>query len=688
MLSKQEIGDVLGNELDAAIQAARSADGGRNELALAYYDGRLPTNDDDEGDRTRGAVSLDVADMVEAVYAQLAPAIEDVGGVEFEAMSAADEPDAQRETAIVRAMLMDGYLGTGGFVALTEAIKNALLMRKGVLALWIDRTETHTPEKWEAVPVAGLEQILQPTVPGQRVEKVDITPDDEAREASEAGDDEQFMRVSLTRVDVDKRLCMGAIAPEDYVTSSLLDRDANAARFCADRVVTTRAALMAQGFDEADVAKLKRHDPTNYELYIDRTQGASTARSDAAQTATETVEVWRCYAMLGETPTAVRAERYRVWFAREGRVVLGDPERVGRVCYSVGNVKIYPHRLDGVSLFDSMGEIQELKSRALRNWEENLHKVNRPRLGVDESLVNLADARDATIDVIRVKGPNGLQAIPTVDAGPSVAAFLAYCDQARSERGGASLDMQSSAMQMASNQTAQGIERQYSVKEQLAAVMARTFAETAIRGAYLVAHYLLRTQWGGMVSAKLSGEWAEVDPAKWRVRSGVTVRVGQSKTQRAEKSMALSQVMAWQTQAMQAGKAGVLTDDKKLFNAAFDWIGAQQLRQPERYITDPSSPGAQQAAQGQAQQQAAARTAQGDAARAALMLEKYKIDSGTLADMVAQLAKLGIEEAKLTQDTLAIDEAQAVAGASAGMAAQGAKGAEAAGAPTQPGEAS
>ena len=46
---------------------------------------------------------------------------------------------------------------------------------------------------------------------------------------------------------------------------------------------------------------------------------------------------------------------------------------------------LYPHRLDGVSLFDRLGEVQEIKTRALRDWIENSRKVNRPRLGVDES---------------------------------------------------------------------------------------------------------------------------------------------------------------------------------------------------------------------------------------------------------------------------------------------------------------
>lgn len=670
---KSEIAEIIGAELEAAIAAAVAADGigtgSRYQMALAFYDGSMPENDDDNDDPHREAVSLDVGDMVEAVFAQLAPSLRDAGGVEFEATGPDDEQQAQKETAIIRAMLLEGQASEGGFVAFTEAIKDALLMRRGALGLWIDRKETRTPEEWRAVPELSVGEISAPNRPGQRIEALSIKPDEEAME--ERPNDGELYRVTFDRVDVDKRLAVGAIAPENFVSSSLEERDPDKVRFCADRMVTTRAALVAQGFAEADVAKLKKHDPADYDLYIERTPTASEEAMKAAQFATECVEVWRCYALLSKSKDSPAAERFRVYFGRDGRVILGEPERVGRVCYALGQTMLYPHRMDGVSLFDRIGEVQELKTAALRGWVENLHKVNRPRLGVDETLANLADARDATQDIIRIKGPGALIPIPSLDAGPSVLAFLQYQDQCRSERGGASLDLQTSSAQIATNQTASGIERQYSVKEQLAATMARTFAETAIRGAFLVAHYLLRTSWGGPLATKIGGEWQQADPAQWPVRSGMRVSAAESRSDKQAKAAALAAVMQAQTAWMQTGKGGILADDSKLFNAAHDWLTASQLQSPERYLIDPSSKQAAQARQAQQQQQAAAMQAQGDAARAALMLEKYKTDTDALTKMIEQIVKASIEEAKLTLSPAPLDEAEAAAGAVGESAAAG-----------------
>jgi hypothetical protein len=434
---------------------------------------------------------------------------------------------------------------------------------------------------------------------------------------------------------------------------------------------------VAAGHDEKEVAALPACDPTTYDAYLSRSKAQD--YTDAAQKSTEYVEVWRCYPMLAERADGIRAERYKVLYSRAAGKVLGKPERVGMVCYALGQVMIFPHRQDGISLFDKLGEVQELKSLALRQWGENLTRLARPRLGIDETLANMADAMDATKDLIRVKGPNALTPMPVLDAGPSAMAFLDYQDRIRTERGGASLDMQSATAQIATNQTASGIERQFSVKEQLAAMMARTFAETALRGMYRAAHYLLRTQWGGTIDAKLGGKWVKVNPSQWPARSGMTVRVGQSHTERLRKVQSLGMVMQAQAGFVQAGKEGELVDNSKIYNAACDWIAAAQLQYPERYLIDPSTPEAQQAQQGKAQAAQQQQAQQAGLFRAQMMLEKYKVDIGALTDMIGQIVKAAIEEAKLTLSPLPVQQAQMAAGAVGAEASDDANNAEAAG---------
>ena len=552
--------------------------------------------------------------------------------------------------------------------------------------LWIDRIETREPEQWERVPELAVAQIVAPNQPSQRIESLTIEPDEDASADEKEKAQGELYTVKLDRVNVEKRLCIACVPRENFVVSALAERDVNKDRFVADRMVTTKARLVSEGFDKGKVRALKRHDPTSYELHMHRNDGLDEPASQAAQEATETVEVWRCYPLLALGRDDIEAKRYRVYYSRDSKVILAKPEPVGRVCYAVGNVMLYPHRMDGVSLYDRIGEVQEIKTRALRNWIENTNKVNRPRLGVDESLANLADAQDATSDIIRVKGPNALIPVPVIDAGPSLNALMNFMDKARSERGGAALDMQASATtQIASNQTAQGIERQYSVKEQLAAIMARTFGETALRSAFQIAHYLLRTQWGDTLSVKVDGQWVQVDPSKWRARNGVRVRIGQSDSQRAKRMVALDNVLQKQIAAMTQGMDGVLTDASRLYNTVYDWTSTAMLPGPERYWIDPKSPQAQQAGQRKQQQTMANMQSQADGMRAALMLEKYKVDSKAFTDLVETMVKAAIEEAKLTLMPEPIQEAGEVAEMGAGAAASQATQAIEAGAPAPQG---
>jgi hypothetical protein len=695
MLDNDTIAEILDKELANALAIDRSLDGGSRQMAVDYYLGSLPGNDtvqprvlgsglDDNvlgdgspvaDDPNRAAVSLDVADMTEAVIAQLLPALEAPGAIEFEAMGPDDEVQAQQESAIVRSVLMEGRAGEGGFVALSEGVKDALLMRTAVFALWVDRKETRTPEEWEAVPSLAVGGLIEPNQQGQRVEGVSLERDEEAEQGA-VGEAGELYRVKLTRVDVDKRLALAAVPRESFVTSNAETRDANMARFCADRMLLSRSDWVAEGLPEAELKELPPWVETGDEGYIERSRVASwsEASQKAAQTATEMIELWRCYVVLADGKEKVTGRRYRVFYSRAAKQVIGKPEQVGRVCYALGVVTIFPHRLEGVSLWDSIGEIQELKTKGLRNWTENLHRVNRPRIAVDENLVNLADAQDATQDIVRMRGPNGIMPVPCIDAGPSVMGFLQFCDQARSERGGASLDMQASAMQIASNQTAQGIERQYSTKEARAAMMARTFAETAMRQVWLSAHYLLRTQWGGAIEAKVGGEWQTADPSKWRARSGVVVHVGESRTQAAQRGGALQGVMTAQSALAQAGKGGgILTDDTRGYNALMDWCYANNLRAPERYFIDPASQPSQQAQQAAQQGAQQAQAQQAELMRAQMMLEKYKTDQKSLTDLIGTLVKAAIEEAKLTLMPDPIEEAQMIAGQAAGEANQAQK---------------
>jgi len=185
--------------------------------------------------------------------------------------------------------------------------------------------------------------------------------------------------------------------------------------------------------------------------------------------------------------------------------------------------------------------------------------------------------------------------------------FLNYMDQVRSERGGASLDLQSAQLQLAGD-TAHGIERQYTSKEQLSQLMTRTLAETLLRQTFLLIHETLRRDFPQTAQLPIGGQFVSYEPGTWKFRRRLTITAGMTAGERRDRRVALEGVLAQQEKLNGAGFGnGILVDLPTYQSTLLDWTAAGGVPNPRRYWIDPrseASRAAQQAAQAQAAQDA------------------------------------------------------------------------------------
>ena len=109
------------------------------EAALKYYHQRK------RGDEVKGraaVVSGDVSAMVDATLAQMMDAFSSSRIVDFDPLGPEDEEQAQLESDVVQFYVMGRE---NGFLQLQTAIKEALLMRNGVVKTEaVDKTERRT----------------------------------------------------------------------------------------------------------------------------------------------------------------------------------------------------------------------------------------------------------------------------------------------------------------------------------------------------------------------------------------------------------------------------------------------------------------------------------------------------------------------------------------------------------------
>jgi hypothetical protein len=474
----------------------------------------------------------------------------------------------------------------------------------------------------------------------------------------------RMMKITRTQ----RRMCVAAVDP----TAIVFESDWNSVfldgiRFLAERSYPTRSDLLEEGYSRAAVDRctaygLQPEAPDTVARY-QRPGGSSTSPMNSISNlpwAVQPVEVYECYYRYDSDGDGI-AELHWILLGG-GNEILRD-DIVDFIPYATGTPFLQPHQLNGLGLFDKLASVQDIKTATLRKWLNNLEAANNARVGVNERTVNLDDVVNTRPGgVVRVKGSPAteMSPFPIVDTGQSSMMLLAYADRMRSDRGGASLDLQTAAAQAGPNASGVAIDREYSAKEQLAAMACRTLAETLIRSTYAIVHRGLRTWFQTEVSARVAGKFVKSNPQSWVERDRVNVKSGLSVGERSMKKVALEQVLAQQQTILQAGLAGQLTDTQGVYRAQMDWSRAAALDNAERYFIDPATPEAQQAkqaadaaaAQAQAetmevQKQIATAQQQVEAMKSAI--DKYKADTDSSFKYFDAVLGAQVETMKLNQ---------------------------------------
>ena len=628
-VTKAELVSLLRQEIIQADGWGSSDLAALRERALGYYFGELP------GPEPKGrsvAVSTDVADMVEAVVAQILPGFSGDNVVEFEPMSEEDIEQAQRESDIVNDVILEQ---NRGYVFFQEALRDALLLRNG----WTEcYSEQYAEVSQKSMPGQIDGDALASLIAHMEEQKGVVSVEAEF----DADDQKTRFKITVSK----KRLCVGSVDPTEMLfesgwSSVFLD----GIRFVAKRRFPTRSDLLEAGYSRKVVDALPAGEvvePTPGDVTARYSRPGGTVTGPAAQpsnmpAAVQPIETYTCYYRYDGDGDGV-AELHRIVLAG-GSSVLED-EVVEFIPFATGTPFLQPHQLNGLGLYDKLYTVQDIKTAGLRRWLNNLEAANNSRVAVDERAVNMDDAMNTRPGgIVRVKGSPAAAVLPfpIVDTGQSALALLGYADKMRSERGGASLDLQSAEAQIA-GETAHGTERQYSSREQLAAMACRTLAETLVRGTYAIVHKGLRAWFDEPVSVRRRGQFVSSDPSEWSERHRINIKSGLSIGERVQKKAALEGVMAQQEKILASGLEGQLTTMEQIYHSQLDWTRAAQLDNGERYFTNPKSPGAQKAkaaadqsaaavAQQQSELQKEIATGQKQVEAIKSAIDKYKADT-------------------------------------------------------------
>lgn len=628
------------------------------ERALDYYLMR-PNGTEVAGRST--AVSGDVSAMVDSSLAAMMEAFSDEHIVELDSLGPEDEDQAQLESDALSYYVMSQ---AGGRWQLAQAIKEVLRLRNGWMKVWVEEERRPKIEEYRNVTPEALLELTER--PGLEVTILKYDPTD------------GYLKTRT--VTVRKRFCAEAVSPGNIVYPKAYDgcdfRALQAIPIIAERHIDTRSHLIAIGFDRAAVERIPEYRSDRNPTEAARNPRRDSSLTPGLDTASQLVEWWECYVLVDSGYGL--AERRKVC-CDAGFRELFQKQPANLVPYATGQCFIAPHRLTGVSLWDKLRQTQDINTDLTRALLDNVQATTRNRIAYLDGKANVDDIGDGRVNgAIRVKASVGRVtdavmpfAVPDTSAG--IREAIQFMRNVRTELGGASLDMQAGELQMTKQVGSMGLDRAFSVAEQLAAHMTQNVADTLIRSVFLLAHATLREHYAEPIPIKRGGRWAYSTPAEWPERECVTIKVGMSPGERTRQQASLDKLLQVHLQLEQLGMGGILTNLEGFYSLLTDWSRVSGIDHPERYFIDPQSEASVQAQKGKAMASQKREAEQKGLITEAVQIEKIKVaadkydgDADRAVDVWSKKVDAKIEYAKLGQEA-DIKEAELVAPHAADM---------------------
>ena len=610
---------VISDELSQAEQALDF------QTPLDYYIGN-PRGDECEG-RSQ-VISTDVADSIEWIMPQVMKSFTQNNEIViFDPLGPGDELQAELESQYVYEILMKE---NDGFINLHQMVKDALMQNNGFLKVWY---EEHTNDK--TISYTGIsEEQLGYIAADPSIEILNLK---ESVAPGPNGQPQTVYKLKIRQNSKHGRIRIESVAPEDFrVNPDHNSINMDEARFTAHLMEKTVSDLREEGVSEDIIQKLKEEnygDSDNYRLYA---QGETSQESDTDDDSQDIVSIAECYLFADIDDDGI-SERVKVTVGGHSTpTVLIDKEEVDCFPWIATTPILMSHKWRGMSIYDRLKQIQDIKTSLLRNLLDNIYLQNNQRNAVLENQVTMSDLMlSRPGGVVRVKNIDAIKPLPTPLIGDAAFNMLNYMDTIRAGRSGVSPEGELQQKDIGERVGSQGLQRLMNAKEELVGLIIRIFAETAIKPLCYKIRDLCTKHMDAVRDFRFRGQWVKVAPSQWSDRIRSTVRVGTGTGNHQMMLMSLEKVIQFQAAKLQE-PGQTLVNPVTQFKAIDDFCKFSGLNSAVGYFVDPSSPQGQQFAQ-QVKQQQQMQQQQNLQQQAALMQLQVKLADAEMGKARAQM---------------------------------------------------
>ena len=629
-------------------------------IALDRYHGR-PYGNEMEG--RSSVVSKDLSEAIDwAMPAIMRIFTNGKTVATFDPVGPEDEQQAELETAYVNQVVMKD---NPGWLVLHDAIKDTLLLKNGYVKHYWDETEKVESVEYQGLVIEEVQKLFGDLAADGCEVKI-MGQDESVIQGPQGPITVYDLKLNITRKE--GKVFLEAVPCEEIRVSRKCRGSLQDSPFVEHVTVKTRSDLIEMGMDRDFVDQLPAYVQSNYgnaqaisrdSVADESSQYLGNSVNDRSM---DEIEYCEAYVKVDWDGDGVAELRRVVTVGKQ--IPDGDEwnKAIPEVAITGFTAKRVPHRHVGESLYDDLGDLQEIKTTMLRQLFDNIYLVNNAQTAVNER-VNLNDFMTSLPGGIkRIEGVEPVDgSFRTIDTPPiaqNILPVIDYIDGIKESRTGITKASAGLDPDTLSNVTKGAFLENMNRASQKVEMITRMICETGVRELILRVHSLLTRYQDKQRLIRMAGKFIPINPQGWRERTDVTVNVGLGTGNEEDKQRKL--MLVAQLQRDMLAPAGMV--DPKQAHALFvDIAKTLGFDSPDKFAMNPDSPEFQQK-QSQPQPDPAIQLEQvkqqgqmqieQQKAQADVMIEREKAQAQMQVDITRQQAEAEQKQMQIQQEAM------------------------------------
>ncbi len=512
-MTEEEIIGLVESEINGSSDYMDSEISSQRERSMEYFYGEPFGNEEDGRSQV---VVTDVQDTLMWMMPSLMR-IFTAGDrvVKFVPEGPEDEDTAEQATKYVNHVF---YKQNDGFMVLYNMFLDALMQKVGIVKHYWEEVEKTTTESYQNLTEQEYSLLQQDDELEvvEHQENVTITEQPDPFTGELVQVEEVFHDVTFARTSMEGKVTIENVPPEEF----LINRGAKTledARFICHRSHKSKSELLQMGFDPDVVEDLPGYtggadDITTSQEYMARHAYDSTDvyPNQAAADSEMVVQIYESYVKLDMDGSGISV-LHKICHA--GSELL-DIEPIDYIPFSTVCPIPIPHKFYGLSVAETVEDIQLIRSTLTRNLLDNMYLSNNGRFQVVEGQVNIDDLlTNRPGGIVRTRSPNALQPIQTPSLQPYSFQMLQYWEDIKSGRTGVNPKTQGlSADVLKTHVTTGAVTAALTNAQGRLELIARVFADTGVRNMFKSIYNLIQRYEDRKKVVRLNNNYFQIDP--------------------------------------------------------------------------------------------------------------------------------------------------------------------------------